>query len=1246
MRESLVELAGSEARLELLDQDVESVRSELLNLAITVTAVAAFLTLIPSLLRWFDVGFQNIFVFHVAATLGIGTVAVFRRRLSFQLRAFALLGLLFLTGAYGLISWGLMGMGILFLVTCSVVAAIFVSFRFVALIAGAGLVVILAVWTGVRMGTIVFDFDVSQYSVASSSWFTAFVGTGFFTSIVVFTLSRFHGFLTATITQLNDRTAELQEVNHRLEAEIANLEKAEQALVESEQKYRLLAENVSDVIWTSDLGLRMTYVSPSIEGLHGWNAAEWMSLGPSDYLTPFSAERALTVLRKELAIQEAEVVDPNRVTTLELEQYRKDGSTFWTEVSARFLLDDGQNPVGIIGVTRDISERKKAEEALRESERRFQLFMHHLPGLAFIKDGDGRILFANSGFSRYLGIDESVLIGKTNYDVFPADFAEKITVDDRRVLESAEIEEIEEFYGDSTWSTVKFPILEAGEQPILGGLKIDVTDRKKAEQALRESEDRFRIAFQTSPDAVNINRLSDGLYIDVNEGFSDLTGFTRDEVIGKTSLDIDIWDDPDDRKRLVAGLKKNGHVRNLEAKFRFKDGRVRTGLMSARIIVIKGEPHILSVTRDIDDWKTAEEELRVSQERLRTILETSPAGIFLVDSDGLITFANRRMGELFSSPPEKLVGCPYVSLVHSSQRSIGNIKMKSLMAGEIDHVSLERRYVALDGREFLGHLSGRRLLEPDGSLRGLVGIITDVTERKKAEESLLAAKQDWEDTFNSITDMITIHDTDFNIINYNKTAEQILGLPEPASVDGLKCFRYFHGQDRPPETCRSCDSLQLGEATISERFEPHLNRFLEVRSIPRFDGNGQLKGIVHIARDITARKREEEEKSRLEKQLFHAQKMEAVGTLAGGIAHDFNNILQAILGYSDLILMKKGTGDPDRKKLQVIQQAARDGADLVSRILTFSRKAESKRRPVDLNQEILKVQKLLRRTIPRMIEIKLVLAENLGIIEVDPGQMEQVLLNLAVNAHHAMPDGGQLLIETSNVSLSDEYLRSHLGARARRYVLLSVSDTGSGMQPDVLDRIFEPFYTTKTNGEGTGLGLSMVHGIVSQHGGFINCYSEPGSGTSFKIYLPVSDREIAFDPTQTREMPPFGTETVLLVDDDDRIREMAKQMMAMGGYKVLTARNGEETLQVYASHREEISLIILDLIMPGMGGGRCLEELLRMDPNVKVLIASGHSSDGITQAAKVSGARGFVSKPYDAKDILAAIRRVLDEGTF
>jgi len=390
--------------------------------------------------------------------------------------------------------------------------------------------------------------------------------------------------------------------------------------------------------------------------------------------------------------------------------------------------------------------------------------------------------------------------------------------------------------------------------------------------------------------------------------------------------------------------------------------------------------------------------------------------------------------------------------------------------------------------------------------------------------------------------------------------------------------------------------------------------------------------------------RGEKEKEELYVQLLGAQKMEAVGTLAGGIAHDFNNLLQAILGSTELLLLKKGPMDPDRNKLEIIENAARDGADLVSRILTFSRKNEPRKLPIDLNEKIRKSQVLLRRAVARMIDIELILEDDLHVIDADPAQIEQVLFNLAANAHHAMPDGGKLVIETRNVSLNDEYLRTHLKAKPGKYVLLTVSDTGKGIEPEILDRIYEPFFTTRASGEGTGLGLAMVHGIVSQHSGYIKCYSEPGVGTVFKIYFPASASDVSSDLTLTREMPAFGTETILVVDDDDRVREMVQEMIEVAGYKVLAASSGEEALETYAAHGGEISLVILDLVMPGMGGKRCLEQLLRIDPNARVLVGSGFSSNGLAQEHEVNPGRGFISKPYDVKGLLGAIRKVLDTG--
>jgi PAS domain S-box-containing protein len=400
-----------------------------------------------------------------------------------------------------------------------------------------------------------------------------------------------------------------------------------------------------------------------------------------------------------------------------------------------------------------------------------------------------------------------------------------------------------------------------------------------------------------------------------------------------------------------------------------------------------------------------------------------------------------------------------------------------------------------------------------------------------------------------------------------------------------------------------------------------------------------------FARDISERKEAEREREKMQAQLRQAQKMEAVGTLAGGIAHDFNNLLQAVQGYAQLLLLRKDDNESGRRELEQIVRAARRGGDLTQQLLTFSRKVESELQPIDLNHEVESVRLLLERTIPKMIEIEFSLAEDLKIANGDPGQVEQILMNLAVNAKDAMPDIGKLMVETNNVTLDEAFCKMHRGAKPGDYVQLTVSDTGHGMDKETLEHIFEPFYTTKETGKGTGLGLATVYGIVKSHKGHIVCYSELGVGTTFKIYLPAMESTEGTARAEEQIMEPQGgSETVLFVDDDKPIRILGTEILENFGYTVLTATDGESALDLYREKQEKIDLVILDLIMPGMGGKRCMVELLKINPEARVAIASGYSPDGPTKEILKNGAKGFINKPYDLRQILKVVREVLDQN--
>ena len=400
-----------------------------------------------------------------------------------------------------------------------------------------------------------------------------------------------------------------------------------------------------------------------------------------------------------------------------------------------------------------------------------------------------------------------------------------------------------------------------------------------------------------------------------------------------------------------------------------------------------------------------------------------------------------------------------------------------------------------------------------------------------------------------------------------------------------------------------------------------------------------------LINEIADRKQAEVENDMLQVQLIQAQKMEAIGTLAGGIAHDFNNSLQAITSYVQLMKVEKARDSQDSDYLIKISNTIKNANKLTKQLLTVSRKIESKLQPTDLNDQIIQVQSLLERTIPKMIKIELDLGKDLKIIHADSGQIEQVLLNLAVNASHAMPDEGKITIKTRNFGPAEDVQTARWGTDRGEYVLLNMTDTGHGIEKEVKDRVFEPFFTTKAPGQGTGLGLSMVYGIVKNHHGHIECDSEPGAGTCFRVYFPVSKSEnILKDEISTeKEKIATGSETILLIEDDESILDAANRMLTHFGYAVIPATNAEKAIEIYLAEQESIDLVILALNMPGMGGRKCLERLLDIKPELKTIVTSGHPSAVNLKNVHNAGNAGFVEKPYQFSDLLRTIRQVLDK---
>jgi len=406
---------------------------------------------------------------------------------------------------------------------------------------------------------------------------------------------------------------------------------------------------------------------------------------------------------------------------------------------------------------------------------------------------------------------------------------------------------------------------------------------------------------------------------------------------------------------------------------------------------------------------------------------------------------------------------------------------------------------------------------------------------------------------------------------------------------------------------------------------------------------GESVSLVYL-RDITDRKRAEEALRRTEEQLRQSQKMEAIGQLAGGVAHDFNNILRVIKGYSQLSLNEIKEGEPLRENIEEIRKATDRAADLTRQLLAFSRRQIMEMRVLDLNDLLVSLEKMLRRVIGEDIELVTILTEDLGRVKTDPGQIEQVIMNLAVNARDAMRDGGRLTIETANVDLDEAYARSHVAVIPGRYVMISVSDTGVGMTTEVRDRVFEPFFTTKEKGKGTGLGLSTVYGIVKQSGGNIWVYSEPGKGTTLKIYLPRVDEP----PEELKEKVvigelPRGRETILMVEDEEDVRKLAVRILERQGYKVLEASEGLGAFLIVEEYGDPIHLLVTDVVMPKISGRELVGRMAEVRPEIKVLYMSGYTDNAITHHGILEKGMNYLQKPFTMEGLARKVREVLDK---
>ncbi|MDQ1240698.1 MAG: two-component system, cell cycle sensor histidine kinase and response regulator CckA, partial [Thermodesulfobacteriota bacterium] len=883
---------------------------------------------------------------------------------------------------------------------------------------------------------------------------------------------------------------------------------------------------------------------------------------------------------------------------------------------------------------------RRSEERLRLEKQKFERLAENSPFGMVVIQSDGTFAYANPKFIEMFGYDLNEVkngrawFGKAYPDATYRKEVIAAWIEDRRGGDGAQSRPriFTVTCKDGTEKVIHFrPVsLDSGEDLMTSE---DITSRVMAENSVRESEERYRAMFSYMKSGVAVFSAEDSgrdfSFVDFNPSAEGISRIKKDELIGRRLLDKF----PNMSKTgLLAALQRvhrTGVSEHLPP-FYYTDAD-REGWRDNFIYKLPSGDLVV-IYDDVTERKQAEEAIRESEEKYRSLFEDSIDGIFVTEVDGTLIDANQSFFDLFGYRKEEMLGTS-VTKTYASPADRKRFQHAVEKQGSIRDFYL--RLIRKDGSEMDCLLTATVRRTIDGNILGYRGIVRDFTERKRFEEEL----QKLASVVQHSTELVNLAALDGTMIFLNEAGSRMLGI-DPRELGQMNIMEVIPDHLKTKVRTELLPTLMKHHAWEGDLQYLNLQtgKLTDVHALAFTIQDPASKEPVYLANvslDITERKN-------LESQLLQAQKMEAVGTLAGGIAHDFNNLLQVVIGYSELLLAAKEQSESQRESLRKIHTAARRGADLVRNLLTFSRKVEPKFRPVDLNHEVVEFQKLLSRTIPKIIRINLRLNGDLEPIEADPSQINQILMNLGVNSRDAMPDGGTLTIETKTVELDRPYSLMHPEVKPGRYAMLSISDTGQGMDEATMARIFDPFFSTKGVGKGTGLGLAIVYGIVKQHGGHITCHSELGQGTIFKMYFPcaeAADRE----ESVTEDVPvQGGSETILLVDDEEVLRDLCSAILGEFGYKVITAENGREALEIYEAHREEISLIILDLIMPEMDGTTCLKEILLRAPDARVLMASGYSNSETLKDTEALGAKGFVEKPYNTRELLQTVREILD----
>lgn len=777
--------------------------------------------------------------------------------------------------------------------------------------------------------------------------------------------------------------------------------------------------------------------------------------------------------------------------------------------------------------------------------------------------------------------------------------------------------------------------------------------RRQAVEVLRESERKYRQLFEVQSDAILMVDGESCAIMEANAAASQLYGFDRNELVGKMSFELSA----DAPQACIPFTEKQRHTPL--TRHRKKDGSVFPVEIFTTLFSWKSRTVQIAVIRDITERKRAEEALRESRERLQLQFDHMPIACIVWGTDFLIQSWNPAAEKVFGYTAREAIGRAANELIVSpeNREEVTSVWQRLLEQDETVHVA--HQSVTRDGRKIFCKWTKTPLRDAGGATIGFICMAEDITELKNADLALrntareyqdLALKLDEKQNFlqtlmDSIPDLIFYKDQGGRYLGCNKAFEAFAGRTEEQLV-GRTDFDLF---DREVATFfreRDLSVMDRNQALQNEEWVDYPDGrriLLDTLKTPFCDYEGRSLGLIGISRDITDRNRSETERKNLEAQLYQSQKMEAIGQLAGGIAHDFNNILTVIIGYAEILQLSMEPDHPLRHHVEQVVVSAGRAADLTAGLLAFSRKQVLHTKQVDLGEIARGLRKMLRRLIPEDIDFKTIIIEKELTILADKGQIEQVIMNLVTNAKDAMPKGGSLTLEIAPFTMDEQFVHQHGFGKPGGYACITLTDTGHGMDEETRKHIFEPFFTTKEAGKGTGLGTAIIYGIVTQHNGHITVDSEPGRGSTFRVYLPLvaSTQQDAQETTLTLP-PPGGTETILLAEDDTTVRELHRLILEGAGYRVIAASDGQEALDRFREHQTEVDMLVSDVIMPKIDGKRLYEEIRTSRPDMKVLLISGYTNDIFVERGIMEDEYGFMAKPVVPSDLLRQVRQILD----